>query len=41
MRLHLSRGVTVDNLILRPDFQHGLDKPQLRVEVVYRATQYT
>ncbi|WP_256744320.1 glycosyl hydrolase 2 galactose-binding domain-containing protein, partial [Cronobacter sakazakii] len=39
VRLHLSRGVTVDNLILRPDFQHGLDKPQLRVEVVYRATQ--
>ncbi|SPW22012.1 Uncharacterised protein [Cronobacter sakazakii] len=24
VRLHLSRGVTVDNLILRPDFQHGL-----------------
>ncbi|MFW0824483.1 glycoside hydrolase family 2 protein [Cronobacter dublinensis] len=38
VRLHLSRGVTVDNLILRPDWQQGLDKPQLRVELVYRAT---
>ncbi len=38
VRLHLSRGVTVDNLILRPDWQQGLEKPQLRVELVYRAT---
>ncbi|MBE8219289.1 glycoside hydrolase family 2, partial [Leptospira borgpetersenii serovar Ballum] len=39
VRLHLSRGETVDNLILRPDFHHGLDKPALPVELVYRATQ--
>ena len=37
VRLHLSRGVTIDNLILRPDWSQGLAQPQLKAEIVYRA----
>lgn len=37
VRLHLSRGVTMDNLILRPDWSQGLAHPQLKVEIPYRA----
>lgn len=39
VRLHLSRGATMDNLILRPDWSQGLDHPQLKVEIVTRALQ--
>ncbi len=37
MRLHLSRGVTIDEVILRPDWQQGLEQPMLRAEIRYRA----
>lgn len=37
VRLRLSRGVAIDNLILRPDWSQGLDHPQLQVQLVYRA----
>lgn len=37
VRLHLSRGATIDNLILRPDWSQGLDHPQLKVDLPYRA----
>ncbi|MEZ3498480.1 glycoside hydrolase family 2 protein [Pantoea sp. KPR_PJ] len=37
VRLRLSRGVAIDNLILRPDWSQGLTQPRLRVELVYRA----
>ena len=36
VKLHLSRGVTIDEVILRPDWQQGLEKPMLRAEI-YRA----
>lgn len=37
VRLRLSRAVAIDNLILRPDWSQGLDKPTLSAELVYRA----
>ncbi|QHM71033.1 Beta-galactosidase [Mixta intestinalis] len=37
VHLHLSRGATIDNLILRPDWSQGLAYPQLKVEIDYRA----
>lgn len=37
VKLHLSRGVTIDNVILRPDWQKGLENPVLRAEIRYRA----
>ncbi|HBI5634248.1 TPA: glycoside hydrolase family 2 [Salmonella enterica subsp. enterica serovar Welikade] len=37
VKLHLSRGVTIDDVILRPDWQKGLENPVLRVEIRYRA----
>lgn len=37
VRLHLSRGVTIDEVILRPDWQQGLEQPMLRAEIRYRA----
>ncbi|WP_039058372.1 glycoside hydrolase family 2 [Enterobacter sp. Bisph1] len=37
VRLHLSRGAVIDEIILRPDWQNGLDKPALRAEIRYRA----
>ena len=37
VRLHLSRGVTIDNVILRPDWQDGLENPVLRADIRYRA----
>ncbi|WP_058914245.1 glycoside hydrolase family 2 protein [Entomohabitans teleogrylli] len=37
VKLHLSRGVTIDDVILRPDWQKGLKNPVLRAEIRYRA----
>jgi len=37
VRLRLSRGVAIDNVILRPDWSQGLTQPRLHVEFVYRA----
>ncbi|HGH5978132.1 TPA: glycoside hydrolase family 2 [Kluyvera georgiana] len=37
VKLHLSRGVTIDDVILRPDWQKGLENPVLRAEIRYRA----
>lgn len=37
VKLHLSRGVTIDEVILRPDWHEGLENPLLRVEIRYRA----
>jgi len=39
VRLRMSRGATIDRLILRPDWSHGLAQPQLHIEVVYRAPE--
>ncbi|WP_312686294.1 glycosyl hydrolase 2 galactose-binding domain-containing protein [Kosakonia sp.] len=36
VRLHLSRGAVIDEVILRPDWQNGLQKPALRAEIRYR-----
>ncbi len=37
VKLHLSRGVTLDEVILRPDWRQGLEQPILRAEIRYRA----
>ncbi|EGP1909051.1 glycoside hydrolase family 2 [Salmonella enterica] len=37
VKLHLSRSVTIDDVILRPDWQKGLENPVLRTEIRYRA----
>lgn len=37
VRLHLSRGAVIDNIILRPDWQQGLANPVLQAEIRYRA----
>ena len=37
VRLRLTRGATMDNLILRPDWSQGLAHPQLKVDIDYRA----
>ena len=37
VKLHLSRGVTIDEVILRPDWREGLSKPALHAEIRYRA----
>ncbi|MFD1803554.1 glycoside hydrolase family 2 protein [Mixta tenebrionis] len=37
VRLRLSRGAAIDNLMLRPDWSQGLAHPQLSVEIDYRA----
>ncbi|EEK7630304.1 glycoside hydrolase family 2 [Salmonella enterica subsp. enterica serovar Newport] len=37
VKLHLSRSVTIDDVILRPDWQKGLENPVLRAEIRYRA----
>lgn len=37
VKLHLSRGVTIDDVILRPDWRDGLENPLLRAEIRYRA----
>ncbi len=37
VKLHLSRGVTIDEVILRPDWREGLGKPALHAEIRYRA----
>ncbi len=37
VKLHLSRGVTIDEVILRPDWREGLHNPILRAEIRYRA----
>lgn len=37
VKLHLSRGVTLDEVILRPDWRQGLEHPILRAEIRYRA----
>lgn len=37
VKLHLSRGVTIDDVILRPDWRKGLKNPVLRAEIRYRA----
>lgn len=37
VRLRVSRGATIDTLILRPDWSQGLSQPQLHAELVYRA----
>jgi len=37
VKLHLSRGVTIDEVILRPDWREGLDKPVLQASIRYRA----
>ena len=39
VRLHLSRGATLDEIILRPDWTQGLDKPALQAEIRYRAIE--
>lgn len=39
VRLHLSRGAAIDEVIVRPDWQAGLKKPRLRAEIVYRARE--
>ena len=39
VRLHLSRGATIDEIILRPDWTQGLDKPALQAEIRYRAIE--
>lgn len=39
VRLHLSRGAAIDEVIVRPDWQEGLAKPRLRAEIVYRARE--
>jgi len=39
VRLHLSRGAAIDEVILRPQWQQGLAKPMLRAEIRYRAKQ--
>lgn len=36
VKLHLSRGVTVDDVILRPDWRGGLENPALHAEIRYR-----
>ena len=38
VRLHLSRGVVIDEVILRPDWQQGLTAPTLVAEIRYRAS---
>lgn len=37
VKLHLSRGVTIDEVILRPEWRDGLENPALRAEIRYRA----
>ena len=37
VKLHLSRGVTIDDVILRPDWREGLENPVLRADIRYRA----
>jgi beta-mannosidase len=37
VRLHLSRGATLDETILRPDWSQGLMQPALKAEIRYRA----
>ena len=39
VRLHLSRGAVIDEMIVRPDWQAGLKKPRLLAEIRYRAKQ--
>ena len=39
VRLHLSRGATIDDIILRPDWTQGLTHPALKAEIRYRALQ--
>lgn len=36
VKLHLSRGATIDEVILRPDWREGLENPTLRAEIRYR-----
>ncbi|KAB0549544.1 glycoside hydrolase family 2 protein [Pantoea stewartii] len=38
VKLHMSRGVTIDEVILRPDWREGLENPALSAEIRYRAT---
>lgn len=37
VRLHQSRGVTIDEVVLRPDWREGLKGPALQAEIHYRA----
>jgi beta-mannosidase len=37
VRLHLSRGATLDETILRPEWSQGLARPALKAEIRYRA----
>ena len=37
VRLHLSRGATLDETILRPDWSQGLMHPALKADIRYRA----
>ncbi len=37
VKLHLSRGATIDEVILRPDWREGLESPVLRAEIRYRS----
>lgn len=37
VRVRISREAVIDNLILRPDWSQGLEHPQLRAEIIYRA----
>lgn len=39
VRLHLSRGATLDEIILRPDWSQGLKNPALKAEIRYRALE--
>lgn len=37
VKLHQSRGATIDEVILRPDWREGLENPVLRANIRYRA----
>lgn len=39
VRLHISRGVAIDNLILRPEWSSGIARPQMKAEIVYRTSR--
>lgn len=39
VRLRISRGAAIDNLILRPDWSAGLSHPRLQTDIVYRTAR--
>jgi beta-mannosidase len=39
VRLRISRGAAIDNLILRPDWSAGLSHPQLQADIIYRTAK--